>query len=184
MPRTRPRSPLPFDLAEAQQLRLDGLSYHVIAKRLNTNFNAIYRTLNANGTPSAPPTLERTPIIGESVGAPPEYPSTPAYDVLVQRVDAHDRRFDVIEALMQALQQQPAYLQRGTPSVPEYTAPREWKKSGAEFAADIPDELRAYAKTHGLQVREVMGIALRECLGAHDAPLPAPNRMDKEVGGE
>jgi hypothetical protein len=104
--------------------------------------------------------------------------------VLIQRVDAHDQRLDIIETFIPALQRQPAHLQRGTPRVPEYTELREWKKSGAEFAVEMPDKLRAYAKTHELQVREVIDMALRQFLAAHDAPLPVPTPGDKEMCGE
>jgi hypothetical protein len=128
-------------------------------------------TPTSNGTPSTPSTpstptsLERTIVIGEPVSAPPEYPSTPEHVELVQRVDAHDRRLDVLEAFMQDRLRQPAYPPKSTPSVPEYTTPREWKKSGVEYAVDIPDKLRAYAKAHGMQVREVVDLAIRRLLG-------------------
>jgi hypothetical protein len=157
-------------------------SYRAIAELLHSNYATVWRAYRAqltNGTPSTPdstPTaLERTIVMGEPVSTPPEYLSTPAQDMLVQRVDAHDQRLDVLEAFMQAMQRHPM-LQQGTsaPSTPEYTAPREWKKSGAEFAVDMPDKLRAYAKAHGRQVREVIDQALREFLAAHDAPLPVP----------
>jgi hypothetical protein len=169
----------------------DGKSYREIAELLHSNYAAVYRAYHAapaNGTPgsapSTPTALERTIVIGEPVSAPPEYHSTPAHDVLVQRVEIHDQRLDVLEAFMRAMEQHPSYRKRtSAPSTPEYTAPRAWKKTGAEFAPETHEKLRAYAKTHGLQLREVMEMAFQAFLAAHEAPLPVPDRGDKEVGG-
>jgi hypothetical protein len=179
MPQTRPV----VDFETVDRLHAEGHSYRKIAARLNTNYQAVWRAHHGgpgNGVPSTPGTLtalERTVVMGEPVSAPPEYPSAPVHDVLVQRVDTHDQRLDVLEAFMRAMEQHPMYRQGiSAPSTPEYTAPRERKKSGAEFAVDMPDKLRAYAKAHGLQVREVIDMALREFLASHDMPLPVPSR--------
>jgi excisionase family DNA binding protein len=144
-------------------------------------------THSHNGAPSTlstPNALERTIIIGEPISTPPEYPSTPGHDLLLQRVDAHDQQLDVLEAFMKPVEQHPSYRKSSTPSTPEYTVPRKWKKSGTEFAVDMPDQLRAYPKAHGLQVREVIDQTLREFFAAHEAPLPVPAHGHQEVDHE
>jgi hypothetical protein len=174
MPQSRPA----VDFETVDRLKAEGLSYRKIADRLKTNFQAVYRAHHrvvpsVPSVPGTPTALERTIVTGEPVSTPPEYPSAPVHDVLVQRVDAQDQRLDVLEAFMRAMEQHPMVRQGvSAPSTPEYTAPREWKKSGAEFAVDMPDRLRAYAKAHGRQVREVIDQALRAFLTAHEAPPP------------
>jgi hypothetical protein len=170
----------------------DGKPFREIAGLLHSNYSAVWRAYYAalaNGTPASAPSTptarERTIVIGEPVSTPPEYPSTPAEDVFVHRVDAHDQRLDVLEAFMREMQQQARVLQHASaPSTPQYTTPREWKKSGAEFAVDVPEKLRAYAKAHGLQVREVIDMALREFLAAHDTSLSVPTSGDEGVRHE
>jgi hypothetical protein len=167
----------------------DAKPFREIAGLLHSNYSAVWRAYYAapaNGTPSSalstPTTLERTIVIGEPISASLEYPGTPAQDVLVHRVDAHDQRLDVLEAFLRGMQQHTMALQNtSAPSTPQYTTPREWKKSGAEFAVDMPEKLRAYAKAYELQVREGIDMALREFWAAHDAPLPAATSRDEGV---
>jgi hypothetical protein len=130
---------------EAHQLRQNGLFCQAVSKQLNTNFRAVYRALNGNGTPSTLTSLERAIVIGEPVSAFSEYPSTPQYQNLQQQVDHLQQQIDVLTAFMGTIQQQLAYHPNSTPRV----------------AVDVPDRLRAYAKAHGMQVREVIDLALR-----------------------
>jgi hypothetical protein len=161
----------PYDQLQATE----HLSIRPAAKRMHISFSRLQRALkarhdaSANGTapsvparvPSTPTALESTIVTGEPVSTLPEYPSAPAYYHLQHQVDALQSQVDVLSAFMATIQQHPTYRAQCTASVPEYTAPREWKKSGAEFAVDMPDQLRAYAKAHGRQVREVLDLALR-----------------------
>jgi hypothetical protein len=118
MPQDHRRSREEFPLAEAQRLQAEGQTIRAVADAIGWSFAHTRRQLiasveqspaHANGTPSTPTALERTIVMGEPVSTPPEYPSTPAHDVLVQRVDTHDQRLDVLKAFMQAMQRHPMY---------------------------------------------------------------------------
>jgi hypothetical protein len=160
------------------------LSQRQIAAHFKIGQATVSRRLDAranvpvNGTePSVPPeyqstptALERTIVKGEPVSALSEYPSAPAYYHLQHQVDQLQQQVDVLTAFMSTLQQHPTYDSRSTPRVPEYTAPQAWKKSGVEYAVDMPNQLRAYAKAHGMQVREVVGLALRRLFTEGVAP--------------
>jgi hypothetical protein len=195
-PRQRKTDLTPDQWAQYDQLNAtEHLPIRPAAKRLQISYSRLQRALKArhdacsNGTApsvlpeyqSTPTALERTIVKGEPVSTLPEYPSVPAYYHLQHQVDHLQSQVDVLTAFMATMQQHPAYHPSVPARVPEYTAPREWKKSGAEFAVDMPDQLRAYAKAHGMQVREVIDLALREFLAAHEAPLPVPNSGDKAV---
>jgi hypothetical protein len=175
----------PEQWAQYDRLKDDPQHYssRAIVKMMDLPYARAWRAVQArlpvplNGTapsvPASTPTaLERTIVKGEPVSTLPEYPSTPAYYHLQHQVDALQQQVEVLTAFMATIQQHPTYDPRSTPSIPEYSTPRAWKKSGVEYAADMPDQLGAYAKAHGMQVREVVDLALRRLFaaeGRHDA---------------
>jgi hypothetical protein len=156
-----------YDWTSYEQLKAQGISERKIAEQLNIPRSTFRREIAKRvGVPavhhSAPPTaLQPT----EPSSALPVHPSTPV-------LQDHETRLAVLEAFMSSLQADHRFS--ALISAPEYTsAPivhysvpsvRDWKKTGAEFATDTHEAIKQYAQAHGLQVREVVDLALRRFL--------------------
>jgi hypothetical protein len=166
-------SPQPLDKAIIDRLHNEAqMSYGAIAKHLGTNYARVYRA--AHPTPSnrdhgalnsAPlvqvmrdDALERREVVGEPIGAPDSAPHS------APRLNDLEARVSVLEAFIATLQRQPPQTV-GAPNGTLRSAPTTaTKKRGFVIACDLSDALDAYAEASGLQVRDILDMALRRYL--------------------
>jgi hypothetical protein len=148
---------------QAKALIAGGLSEYAAAKQLGLDPKALWRAMR-KGAPtvrqSAPAIDDQ--IIIDNVKVDPPQPSVPS---ALQYAD-HEARIATLEAFIKALQARPASYLLSAPSTPEYTEPTAWKKSGADFAPDMFEAVREYARVHRVHVRVVVDMALRHFFAA------------------
>jgi hypothetical protein len=180
MPRDHRISKEDFPLAKASTLRQQGLSYHAIAAKIGWSFAHTRRMLMAiptNGDHSAPTTLpQRVEVIGEPVSEPSAHQNAPERISASERIDSallrdHESRLSVLEAFIGTLQQQP-HLASASDAPQRISAsahsnalqriePPVWVNRGTHLAADMIERIKAYAREHRLDMREVLDLALR-----------------------
>jgi hypothetical protein len=176
------------DFDTVDRLYAEGHSYRKIAEILGSNYAKVYRVHQAghpdrkeqpvrrrhltpsNGAPpsapdSAPPvpivwdaTPERIEVMGEPMGAPDSAPES------APRLRDLEARVSVLEAFIATMQRHPAHV-IGAPKGALQSAPiPATKKRGFVIACDLSDALDRYADLSGLQVRDILDMALRRYL--------------------
>jgi hypothetical protein len=120
---------------------------------------------SANGAPpSAPESAplvpigdtmpERLEVVGEPMGAPDSAPES------APRLHDLEARVSVLEAFIATMQRQSGALGGALRSAPTLAT----KKRGFVIACDLSDALDHYAEMSGLQVRDILDMALRRYL--------------------
>jgi hypothetical protein len=139
-------SPQPLDKAIVDRLHNEAkMSYRAIAKHLGTNYARVYRAAHPAPSNGDHGTLNSAPY------------SAP-------RLNDLEARVSVLEAFITTLQRQPPQMV-GTPNGALRSAPTTaTKKRGFVIACDLSDALDAYAEASGLQVRDILDMALRRYL--------------------
>jgi len=156
--------------AQVLALARQGVKRRPIAAQLGTSLgtvNRAYDAVTANGDHSAPesapesaPTAALTAqeVVGEPVGAPDSAPYG------APRLNALEACVSVLEAFIATLQRQSPQM-IGAPNGALRSAPNTpTKKRGFVIACNLSDALDAYAEASGLQVRDILDMALRRYL--------------------
>jgi hypothetical protein len=182
MPQARPKSKAAFDLAEAQRLYDQGLSYPKVAEQLGSNYGAVYRALNPALINSDVETTAETTadtaalaVRDTSVNGALQPIAQPAVQTIVPRLDDHESRILALETRLATFQQRPELttptLQTTARLHSEPARPRS-----IQMETDLFDTLRRFCKAEHRQMKEVLDTALSTFFASHGWPIREGDR--------
>jgi hypothetical protein len=173
MPQRAHKSKPAFDLAEAQRLYDQGLSYRKVAEQLGSNYAAVYRALTAASTNGDAETTVETvaetvdlAVRDTSINSSLQPIVQPVVQTIVPRLDDHESRIHALETLLATFQQRHELT---TPTLQTtarlHTEPA--RPRSIQMETDLFDTLKAFCKAEHRQMKEVLDTALCTFFASH-----------------